>query len=223
MNNKIKRKIFKDDYFVWNLDEIKIVKNLKGGRGSGNFQHQGRIGKIGGSASRLNSQYQQFAQLHNSKSYEVGSIFDDDGNEIVKKVTDLDSNDLTITMDNSTELMLKGKNFVHNHPEGSSLSDGDVDFAIAWGLHSITATSEDGIYTMRFDNVNVNNRLTYKKAVRAIEQQVYSELFAKLNSEKITIAEAEKMHFDLVWRKFEDKFSSHGFTYTHTPFRGSAK
>lgn len=45
---------------------------------------------------------------------------------------------------------MRGKTVVHNHPSNTSLSRGDIEFALKYGLDKMVAITNDGFYVMEF-------------------------------------------------------------------------
>ena len=201
------------------------IAATKGGVGSGNFGHSGRPGEVGGSAVSSNGKriqaYRDFAKKHNNKSFEVGSVLNENGEILIRDVVDTDNDDLSITMNRDTERRLKGNNFIHNHPEGSSLSSSDIKYAMLMDMKSITATSSFGIYTMSFNNIDQSNEIQtkYGVAIRNIDENIFNNFTKAIKENQMTNKEAELQHFDTLWIEFIKEFPNDGFVYTSIPFK----
>lgn len=119
-----------------------------GGKGSGNFGHAGRPGKVGGSAS-FSSTAEAIAYVEdNIREDALETAFAVDGNgNIVFNRSD-DAEDYVIIPDEDKP-KLKNAVFTHNHPRGTTFSGMDLSAAYDGMIKEIRACSKDITYSLK--------------------------------------------------------------------------
>lgn len=122
-----------------------------GGEGSGNFNHEGRPGLVGGSGEGgagatpthgVPQRVHEFAAKNTGSSRESSVWVDSNGDVVGSK--DGGKNSIGFTPEELSQMF--ATTLVHNHPNGASFSPEDVEFMFRNGLNGIVATTDKYIY-----------------------------------------------------------------------------
>lgn len=160
-----------------------------------------------------------------NKSFETGVLFDTDGNILI------DKRGKSYSVSFSADEIKKMKNNIltHNHPRGwqakpdllthigSSFSDADLDTAVSADLLEIRAVGPLYTYSMKrpAKGWGVTGQ-TVKRAYKAEEQRVQTEMWQAIRAGQITPIQASAMHFHLVNKRLAKKF---GWEYSKAKTR----
>ena len=212
------------------FDALPDLAFLKGGEGSGNFDHEGRPGLVGGSETNgkptpsrgERKTLGQAEALLRRYEYEDGYLFAPDGERIIFSVSGSEDG---IDFTDEQAAQFKDNILTHNHPGGRSFSLLDVSTSISYGLAEVRAVGADYTYSMRFppalrgDTVESTMLLA---RFPAIAKAVLDEGQVKLDSGEWTIKQANAEVDHLKWMRWMSKHGDAlGVTYERTPYANS--
>jgi len=130
--------------YIFPLEKTKQNKLFhSGGQGSGNFDHSGRPGLVGGSGKGEGEMSKNIISDLRSSKNEKLYVLDPDGNILQETYGDIGFIDIY-------ELPSGSLNLVHNHPDGSNISIGDLRyFSGNDKVEQITVVTRDRIQFVR--------------------------------------------------------------------------
>ena len=214
----------------------KAIITIKGGTGSGHYDHAGLAGMhggslpSGGSSAKKPSKKKPSAKkpfinknMHNAmidfyyddmqgEKNEVGYILDSNGNKVSDKITSGDPRRIAFT--GKQEAAAKGNVLIHNHPLGGGLSEGDIKFGAMTGAKAIIALDTRGVHIMNFlEEVDMIEYMDVAFYVNKVSTDIRKELTAKIESARMLSYDANLIHNDMLWERVESKFPNY-FEYT---------
>ena len=119
--------------------------------------------------------------------------------------------------DSDIKSVKKFKVTLHNHPKNSSFSLQDIMMALHSKQIEMFVCSEKFDYHMKFDpeiDVDINK---FTKEYSYINNRVHENFVDRINSNDMTIKEAELNHFHIVWNKMQKVFPDFIVSYSRTP------
>lgn len=111
--------------------------------------------------------------------------------------------------------IVKGTILTHNHPSGNSFSSQDINFMLAHGLHEIRAVSKKHIHRMQPpehwpDKPTQQDLDNMYSSLAHIENGVKSEFWDAINSNRMSVDQAQERHWHEVWTRAAKQL---GFRY----------
>lgn len=163
----------------WLLSELdRLIVILNGGKGSGNFGHAGRPGKVGGSQPQKRKEKKRRYDMNLdelekdivSLDYEYSGIYAQDGERIFHK----SGNKNSVMYTRSEIDRMFGKILTHNHPGGWAFSQEDLDFQEQARLFEIRAVTDTYTYSIKNEDwANPENvfRNNFRQAIISVSQR----------------------------------------------------
>lgn len=199
----------------------------KGGPGSGHHGHAGIPGHRGGSAPTTGTatakrnrlaraaKMREFGDQYATAPVEHGLIMTDDATTVFEVVGERDKINFSDRQISQIEDSSRDKPvLVHNHPNGSSLSDADVSFAAQHGMSEVVAVSKDHICRARIiDRNKCSDYWELNSAWQATKRSLMDKYVGMIESGEMTAGDAWVEHSHEVNAIVAE---SHGFEYTRT-------
>ncbi len=215
--------------------DIQMIYGWKGGPGSGHHGHAGRPGQVGGSApgtggvaasvageriprapvATTEDVLRQHERDIIGLKYEAAVVVDDSGNVIFEKKGAKDY----VAFTPAESRKLRGKTLTHNHPPGESFSRADVETMFDLEMSEIRVVGQLGgdkyLYRMRPDDIiralaSGQNEQYFTEIVRTTDIDVRRDFTGRVRSGSMTIVDAGKEHWHVVWTRVEDLYKGKG-------------
>lgn len=137
------------------------------------------------------------------------------GGTPIKVLSDDDSHHVRI--DGLTEADMKDAVFTHNHPSGFGLSNKDGISAAKFNFAEMRAVTTLGTYSIRRTSTDWPSH--FDESIADMHATLMIELSQKLENKTITVAQANSLHHDLMYRRLQETVG--GFLYTFEPRWGT--
>jgi hypothetical protein len=123
-------------------------------------------------------------------------------------VKDGSGGDVYLAEDEAARLVGRADFITHNHPRGTTLTDGDVLAAIGLGIREFNAFGPHVRYRLlrRADGGGWPSQMVAAAAVREIDLEIRDRLRLRVASGAPTRLEAEALHRRLRWVRFAERF-----------------
>lgn len=202
-----------------------------GGEGSGNFNHEGRPGKVGGSgeggasSSKQESKEKSYTGKISRKVYpnerafknnrvEKAAVYDDDGSVIFEKT----GSERQVRISRQDLVKFKGKVFTHSHPQDVTLSPADLMRMQEYEIKQVRAVTSKGVYVAGYTG-------KWKKQFKSDEELKQYELSIDKEALKTAISKHESKEWT---QEYADNYYQHkavqkmseelGFDYRFIPW-----
>ena len=202
-----------------------------GGEGSGNFNHEGRPGKVGGSgegggsSSKSESKEKSYTGKISRKVYpnerafknnrvEKAAVYDDDGSVIFEKT----GSERQVRISRQDLVKFKGKVFTHSHPQDVTLSPADLMRMQEYEIKQVRAVTSKGVYVAGYMG-------KWKKQFKSDEELKQYELSIDKEALKTAISKHESKEWT---QEYADNYYQHkavqkmseelGFDYRFIPW-----
>lgn len=177
-------------------------------RGGKTFKQRFRVGKKATSKAMTD-----FEAKIRDQDYETAGVFNDAGELTFEKSGGKDRVKFTKDDGNS----FKGMTLTHNHPKGDSFSPMDLKFACTVEMKAIRVTcrSCNKTFVLRPADGTTFRMELWKDSemtgapglgfmVQTYNDAVRGDFKARINDDRMTIAEAEGSHWQEVWKRVND-------------------
>lgn len=108
---------------------------------------------------------------------------------------------------------IKGMVFTHNHPRNSAFSPADIDVSVHFDLAEMRAVTATGTYRIRPTNPATGWPAGLAALTRGEHLQVRKLNLIRIQQGTLTIDEAEKNHWRMVWERVAQKEPGIVFTF----------
>ena len=206
-----------------------------GGKGSGNFNHEGRPGKIGGSGGGGNSSEggEKSSEEHstektskiskkvypNERSFkdskiEKSVLYDDDGSVLLEKT----GSERQVRFSRQELEKFRGKVFTHSHPQDVTLSPADLMRMQEYEIKQVRAVTSKGVYVAGYTGKwkkQFKDDEELKRFERSIDKDAFNLAASKLKSKEWTLEQADSYYQHIAVRKMSEEL---GFEYRFIPW-----
>jgi hypothetical protein len=160
-----------------------------------------------GKASALAPVLKEFEKSISGLDYEVCGIFDETGRKHYSAL----GNKNSVAIPPKVSRASQGRVLTHNHPSGRGFSLDDIQFAVIYGLKEIRAVGRKS-KTYRFVVPEAVRKMDAKEryfllneVLNSVDREIFKFLSGEMDSGKITAADAEVAHPDMVMKTFVKK------------------
>ena len=220
---------------IMNPETAKDVNAKDGGEGSGNFNHEGRPGKVGGSGGGGSSSEggEKSSEEHstektgkiskkvypNERSFkdskiEKSVLYDDDGSVLLEKT----GSERQVRFSRQELEKFRGKVFTHSHPQDVTLSPADLMRMQEYEIKQVRAVTSKGVYVAGYTGKwkkQFKNDEELKQHELKIDEKALNEAFSKVNSKEWTQAQADSYYQHIAVQKMSEEL---GFEYRFIPW-----
>lgn len=206
-----------------------------GGKGSGNFNHEGRPGKIGGSGGGGNSSEggEKSSEEHstektskiskkvypNERSFkdskiEKSVLYDDDGSVLLEKT----GSERQVRFSRQELEKFRGKVFTHSHPQDVTLSPADLMRMQEYEIKQVRAVTSKGVYVAGYTGKwkkQFKDDEELKQFERSIDKDAFNLAVSKLEAEEWTLEQADSYYQHIAVQKMSEEL---GFEYRFIPW-----
>ena len=202
-----------------------------GGEGSGNFNHEGRPGKVGGSgegggsSSKQESKEKSYTGKISRKVYpnerafknnrvEKAAVYDDDGSVIFEKT----GSERQVRISRQDLVKFKGKVFTHSHPQDVTLSPADLMRMQEYEIKQVRAVTSKGVYVAGYTGKwkkQFKNDEELKQYELSIDKEALKTAISKHESKEWTQEYADNYYQHKAVQKMSEEL---GFDYRFIPW-----
>ncbi len=202
-----------------------------GGEGSGNFNHEGRPGKVGGSgegggsSSKQESKEKSYTGKISRKVYpnerafknnrvEKAAVYDDDGSVIFEKT----GSERQVRISRQDLVKFKGKVFTHSHPQDVTLSPADLMRMQEYEIKQVRAVTSKGVYVAGYTGKwkkQFKNDEELKQYELSINKEALKTAISKHESKEWTQEYADNYYQHKAVQKMSEEL---GFDYRFIPW-----
>lgn len=205
------------------------------GKGSGNFNHEGRPGKIGGSGGGGNSSeggeksskerstektskiskkvYPNERSFKDSK-IEKSVLYDDDGSVLLEKT----GSERQVRFSRQELEKFRGKVFTHSHPQDVTLSPADLMRMQEYEIKQVRAVTSKGVYVAGYTGKwkkQFKDDEELKQFERSIDKDAFNFAASKLDTKEWTLEQADSYYQHIAVQKMSEEL---GFEYRFIPW-----
>lgn len=201
---------------------------VDGGEGSGNFNHEGRPGKIGGSGEGENSSEESAAEnfgkitkkvYPSERSFkdskvEKSILYDDDGSVLLEKT----GSERQVRFTRQELEKFRGKVFTHSHPQDVTLSPADLMRMQEYEIKQVRAVTSKGVYVAGYTGKwkkQFKNDEELKQYEISVDKKELKLAFSKLRSKEWTQEQADSYYQHIAVHKMSKEL---GFEYRFIPW-----
>lgn len=220
---------------IMNPETAKDVNAKDGGKGSGNFNHEGRPGKIGGSGGGGNSSeggeksskerstektskiskkvYPNERSFKDSK-IEKSVLYDDDGSVLLEKT----GSERQVRFSRQELEKFRGKVFTHSHPQDVTLSPADLMRMQEYEIKQVRAVTSKGVYVAGYTGKwkkQFKDDEELKQFERSIDKDAFNFAASKLDTKEWTLEQADSYYQHIAVQKMSEEL---GFEYRFIPW-----
>lgn len=206
-----------------------------GGKGSGNFNHEGRPGKIGGSGGEGNSSEggEKSSEEHSTEKtskiskkvypnernfkdskIEKSVLYDDDGSVLLEKT----GSERQVRFSRQELEKFRGKVFTHSHPQDVTLSPADLMRMQEYEIKQVRAVTSKGVYVAGYTGKwkkQFKNDEELEQFERSIDKDAFNLAVSKLEAEEWTPEQADSYFQHIAVQKMSEEL---GFEYCFIPW-----
>ncbi len=202
-----------------------------GGEGSGNFNHEGCPGKVGGSgegggsSSKSESKEKSYTGKISRKVYpnerafknnrvEKAAVYDDDGSVIFEKT----GSERQVRISRQDLVKFKGKVFTHSHPQDVTLSPADLMRMQEYEIKQVRAVTSKGVYVAGYTGKwkkQFKNDEELKQYELSIDKEALKTAISKHESKEWTQEYADNYYQHKAVQKMSEEL---GFDYRFIPW-----
>ena len=206
-----------------------------GGKGSGNFNHKGRPGKIGGSGGGGNSSEggEKSSEEHSTEKtskiskkvypnernfkdskIEKSVLYDDDGSVLLEKT----GSERQVRFSRQELEKFRGKVFTHAHPQDVTLSPADLMRMQEYEIKQVRAVTSKGVYVAGYTGKwrkQFKDDEELKQFERSIDKDAFNLAVSKLEAEEWTPEQADSYFQHIAVQKMSEEL---GFEYCFIPW-----
>lgn len=220
---------------IMNPETARDVNAKDGGEGSGNFNHEGRPGKIGGSGGGGNSSEggEKSSEEHttektskiskkvypNERSFkdskiEKSVLYDDDGSVLLEKT----GSERQVRFSRQELEKFRGKVFTHSHPQDVTLSPADLMRMQEYEIKQVRAVTSKGVYVAGYTGKwkkQFKNDEELEQFERSIDKDAFNFATSKLDTKEWTLEQADSYYQHIAVQKMSEEL---GFEYRFIPW-----
>lgn len=206
-----------------------------GGKGSGNFNHEGRPGKIGGSGGGGNSSEggEKSSEEHSTEKtskiskkvypnernfkdskIEKSVLYDDDGSVLLEKT----GSERQVRFSRQELEKFRGKVFTHSHPQDVTLSPADLMRMQEYEIKQVRAVTSKGVYVAGYTGKwkkQFKNDEELEQFERSIDKDAFNFATSKLDTKEWTLEQADSYYQHIAVQKMSEEL---GFEYRFIPW-----
>ncbi len=220
---------------IMNPETAKDVNAKDGGEGSGNFNHEGRPGKIGGSGGGGNSSEggEKSSEEHSTEKtskiskkvypnernfkdskIEKSVLYDDDGSVLLEKT----GSERQVRFSRQELEKFRGKVFTHSHPQDVTLSPADLMRMQEYEIKQVRAVTSKGVYVAGYTGKwkkQFKNDEELEQFERSIDKDAFNFATSKLDTKEWTLEQADSYYQHIAVQKMSEEL---GFEYRFIPW-----
>lgn len=210
-----------------------------GGEGSGNFNHEGRPGKVGGSgegggSSSKSESKEKPKESQREKPYtgkiskkvypnertfrnnriEKAAVYDDDSSVIFEKT----GSERRVKISREDLMKFKGKVLTHSHPQDVTLSPADLMRMQEYEIKQVRAVTSKGVYVAGYTgkwNRQFKDEEELKQYELSIDEEAFKTAISKYKSKEWTQEYADNYYQHIAVQKMSEEL---GFDYRFIPW-----
>ena len=218
-----------------NPETAKDVNAKDGGKGSGNFNHEGRPGKIGGSGGEGNSSEggEKSSEEHSTEKtskiskkvypnernfkdskIEKSVLYDDDGSVLLEKT----GSERQVRFSRQELEKFRSKVFTHSHPQDVTLSPADLMRMQEYEIKQVRAVTSKGVYVAGYTGKwkkQFKDDEELKQFERSIDKDAFNFATSKLDTKEWTLEQADSYYQHIAVQKMSEEL---GFEYRFIPW-----
>lgn len=220
---------------IMNPETAKDVNAKDGGEGSGNFNHEGRPGKIGGSGGGGNSSEggEKSSEEHSTEKtskiskkvypnernfkdskIEKSVLYDDDGSVLLEKT----GSERQVRFSRQELEKFRSKVFTHSHPQDVTLSPADLMRMQEYEIKQVRAVTSKGVYVAGYTGKwkkQFKNDEELEQFERSIDKDAFNFATSKLDTKEWTLEQADSYYQHIAVQKMSEEL---GFEYRFIPW-----
>ncbi|WP_419542665.1 DUF1073 domain-containing protein [Negativibacillus massiliensis] len=220
---------------IMNPETARDVNAKDGGKGSGNFNHEGRPGKIGGSGGGGNSSEggEKSSEEHSTEKtskiskkvypnernfkdskIEKSVLYDDDGSVLLEKT----GSERQVRFSRQELEKFRGKVFTHSHPQDVTLSPADLMRMQEYEIKQVRAVTSKGVYVAGYTGKwkkQFKDDEELKQFERSIDKDAFNFATSKLDTKEWTLEQADSYYQHIAVQKMSEEL---GFEYRFIPW-----
>ena len=220
---------------IMNPETAKDVNAKDGGKGSGNFNHEGRPGKIGGSGGEGNSSEggEKSSEEHSTEKtskiskkvypnernfkdskIEKSVLYDDDGSVLLEKT----GSERQVRFSRQELEKFRSKVFTHSHPQDVTLSPADLMRMQEYEIKQVRAVTSKGVYVAGYTGKwkkQFKDDEELKQFERSIDKDAFNFATSKLDTKEWTLEQADSYYQHIAVQKMSEEL---GFEYRFIPW-----
>ena len=220
---------------IMNPETARDVNAKDGGKDSGNFNHEGRPGKIGGSGGGGNSSEggEKSSEEHSTEKtskiskkvypnernfkdskIEKSVLYDDDGSVLLEKT----GSERQVRFSRQELEKFRGKVFTHSHPQDVTLSPADLMRMQEYEIKQVRAVTSKGVYVAGYTGKwkkQFKNDEELEQFERSIDKDAFNFATSKLDTKEWTLEQADSYYQHIAVQKMSEEL---GFEYRFIPW-----
>lgn len=206
-----------------------------GGEGSGNFNHEGRPGKVGGSGggggsseggeksskerstektSKISKKVYPNERSFKDSKIEKSVLYDDDGSVLLEKT----GSERQVRFSRQELEKFRGKVFTHSHPQDVTLSPADLMRMQEYEIKQVRAVTSKGVYVAGYTGKwkkQFKDDEELKQFERFIDKDAFNFAASKLDTKEWTLEQADSYYQHIAVQKMSEEL---GFEYRFIPW-----
>lgn len=220
---------------IMNPETARDVNAKDGGEGSGNFNHEGRPGKIGGSGgggssseggeksskehstektSKISKKVYPNERSFKDSKIEKSVLYDDDGSVLLEKT----GSERQVRFSRQELEKFRGKVFTHSHPQDVTLSPADLMRMQEYEIKQVRAVTSKGVYVAGYTGKwkkQFKNDEELEQFERSIDKDAFNFATSKLDTKEWTLEQADSYYQHIAVQKMSEEL---GFEYRFIPW-----
>lgn len=220
---------------IMNPETAKDVNAKDGGKGSGNFNHEGRPGKVGGSGggggsseggeksskerstektSKISKKVYPNERSFKDSKIEKSVLYDDDGSVLLEKT----GSERQVRFSRQELEKFRGKVFTHSHPQDVTLSPADLMRMQEYEIKQVRAVTSKGVYVAGYTGKwkkQFKDDEELKQFERSIDKDAFNFAASKLDTKEWTLEQADSYYQHIAVQKMSEEL---GFEYRFIPW-----
>lgn len=220
---------------IMNPETARDVNAKDGGKGSGNFNHEGRPGKVGGSGgggssseggeksskehstektSKISKKVYPNERSFKDSKIEKSVLYDDDGSVLLEKT----GSERQVRFSRQELEKFRSKVFTHSHPQDVTLSPADLMRMQEYEIKQVRAVTSKGVYVAGYTGKwkkQFKNDEELEQFERSIDKDAFNFATSKLNTKEWTLEQADSYYQHIAVQKMSEEL---GFEYRFIPW-----
>lgn len=220
---------------IMNPETARDVNAKDGGEGSGNFNHEGRPGKIGGSGgggssseggeksskehstektSKISKKVYPNERSFKDSKIEKSVLYDDDGSVLLEKT----GSERQVRFSRQELEKFRSKVFTHSHPQDVTLSPADLMRMQEYEIKQVRAVTSKGVYVAGYTGKwkkQFKNDEELEQFERSIDKDAFNFATSKLDTKEWTLEQADSYYQHIAVQKMSEEL---GFEYRFIPW-----
>lgn len=220
---------------IMNPETARDVNAKDGGKGSGNFNHEGRPGKVGGSGgggssseggeksskehstektSKISKKVYPNERSFKDSKIEKSVLYDDDGSVLLEKT----GSERQVRFSRQELEKFRSKVFTHSHPQDVTLSPADLMRMQEYEIKQVRAVTSKGVYVAGYTGKwkkQFKNDEELEQFERSIDKDAFNFATSKLDTKEWTLEQADSYYQHIAVQKMSEEL---GFEYRFIPW-----